>query len=133
MIKIIGDKLTLVCQNHKRKTIISEEKDFANCPEGGCNEICKKRMECGHVCERTCHVYDCNQNKCLKPCGKINKNCKLNIHQCNKRCYEDCGLCEAKINKLLPCRHIKKDCKCYENENEIKCIEKCYRLLKCGT
>ena len=57
-LNIIGDKLTLVCQNHKRKTIISTENDFDNCPEGGCQEICRKRMKCGHVCEKTCHVYD---------------------------------------------------------------------------
>ena len=53
-INIIGDKLTLICQNHKNKTIISTDKDFDNCPEGGCQEICRKRMNCGHVCEKTC-------------------------------------------------------------------------------
>ena len=88
-INIISDKLTLVCQNHKNKTIISTDKDFDNCPEGGCQEICRKRMNCGHVCEKTCHVYDCNSIKCLKPCPKINPNCSLKIHRCNKRCYED--------------------------------------------
>ena len=129
---LIGDKLTLVCQNHKNKTIISNHKDFENCPEGGCQEICKKRMKCGHVCERTCHIYDCNENKCLKPCRKINKNCKLLIHECKKRCYEDCGRCEEKVDKKLPCGHIKKKCKCYEDENLIKCIEKCDKKLKCG-
>ena len=64
-LNIIGDKLTLVCQNHKKKTIITTENDFDNCPEGGCQEICKKRMKCGHVCEKTCHVYDCNSINCL--------------------------------------------------------------------
>ena len=129
---IIGDKLTLVCQNHKNITIISNDKDFENCPEGGCQQICKKRMKCGHACEKTCHVYDCNEQKCLKPCRKINPNCKLSMHECKKRCYEDCGPCEVKVDKRLPCGHIKKECKCYEDEKKIKCIEKCNKLLKCG-
>ena len=131
-LNIIGDKLTLVCQNHKNKTIISTHKDFENCPEGGCQQICRKRMNCGHACEKTCHVYDCNSVKCLKPCKKLNPNCSLKIHICNKRCYEDCGRCEAKVDKELPCGHIKKDCKCFENINEIQCIEKCSKILRCG-
>jgi len=31
-LSIIGDKLTLVCQNHKNKTVITNDKDFENCP-----------------------------------------------------------------------------------------------------
>ena len=131
-LSIIGDKLTLVCQNHKNKTVITNDKDFENCPEGGCQEICQKRRNCGHVCEKTCHVYDCNEPECLKPCKKINPNCKLKLHECKKRCYEDCGPCQEKVEKKLPCGHIKKDCKCYENEMTIKCIEKCNKILKCG-
>ena len=131
-LNIIGDKLTLVCQNHKKKTIITTENDFDNCPEGGCQEICKKRMKCGHVCEKTCHVYDCNSINCLKPCPKINPNCSLEIHKCSKRCYEDCGRCEAIVSKRLPCGHIHEKCKCYEDVMEIKCTEKCNKILKCG-
>ena len=116
-LNIIGDKLTLECQNHKNKTIISSDKDFDNCPEGGCQEICRKRMNCGHVCEKGCHVYDCNSIKCLKPCPKINPNCSLKLHKCEKRCYEDCGRCNAIVSKQLPCGHIKEECKCYEDIN----------------
>ena len=39
-------------------------------------------MKCGNACEKTCHVYDCNEQKCLKPCRKINPNCKLFMHEC---------------------------------------------------
>ena len=131
-LNIIGDKLTLVCQNHNKETIISTENDFDNCPEGGCTEICKKRLKCGHVCEKTCHVYDCNSIKCLKPCPKINPNCSLQIHKCIKRCYEECGRCEALVTKKLPCGHTKEKCKCYEDVFVIKCTEKCNRKLKCG-
>jgi len=109
---IIDDKLILICQNHKNKTVIENEKDFAKCPEGGCQEMCRKRMNCGHVCEKVCHVYDCNKNKCLKPCARINKNCRLKIHPCNKLCWEKCGKCEFLMDKELPCGHVQKNVKC---------------------
>ena len=130
--KIIGDKLTLICQNHKNKTIISNEKDFANCPEGGCKLNCNKRMNCGHVCEKMCHVKDCNSYKCLKPCNKINPNCQYKCHICKKRCYEECGKCEGKIDKQLPCGHMMKDALCSDDIYKIKCVEKCIKKLICG-
>ena len=108
---IIGDKLTLICQNHKNKTVIGNEKDFAKCPEGGCQEMCRKRMNCGHVCEKICHIYDCNKNKCLKPCARINKNCRLKKHPCNKLCWEKCGICEFLMDKMLHCGHVQKNVK----------------------
>jgi len=126
---IIGDKLSLICQNHKKITVISKIEDFGNCPEGGCQEPCKKRMLCGHTCEKLCHNYDCNSRKCTKPCPKEYSPCN---HPCAKLCYEECGKCEKIVEKALPCGHIKKDCKCYEKEYDIKCEEKCKRKLECG-
>ena len=127
---IIGNKLTLICQNHKNKTIIENEKDFAKCPEGGCQNICKKRKLCGHACEKVCHIYDCNKIKCLKPCQRLNKNCtQLNKHKCTKICWEECGKCEIIVDKILSCGHIQR----------IKCCEKpaiCEvivdKILSCG-
>ena len=127
--KIIGEKITLICQNHKKTTIISKIEDFDNCPEGGCQEPCKTRRKCGHACEKLCHNYDCNTKKCLKPCSKKYEPCN---HQCPKLCYEDCDKCEKIVKKKLPCGHIKYNCKCFEEECEIKCEEKCERKLKCG-
>ena len=130
-LNIIGDSLTLVCQNHQTKTVIKSPKDFVQCPEGGCKEICLKRLNCGHTCEKLCHVKDCNLYSCLKACERINPNCKYKLHKCNKRCYEDCGRCEAKIDVILPCGHEKKEAICYEDINKIKCLEKCDKILKC--
>ena len=127
---IIGDKLTLICQNHKNKTIIGNEKDFAKCPEGGCQEMCRKRMNCGHICEKVCHLYDCNKNKCLKPCARINKNCTLKKHPCNKLCWEMCGKCEFLMDKKLPCGHIQKNVKCCDEPNICQVIVD--KLLRCG-
>ena len=126
-LKIIGNKLVLECQNHKTRTIISKASDFENCPEGGCQEPCKKRMACGHVCEKLCHVYKCNEQKCYKHCTRIYKQCG---HPCEKLCFEECGGCEKLVVKKLPCGHIKKNCKC--SDENIKCDEKCEKKLKCG-
>ncbi len=127
-LKIIGNELVLYCQNHKKQTIISKIVDFENCPEGGCQEPCKKRMKCGHVCEKLCHNYNCNEQKCIKPCTKTYQPCD---HPCNKLCYEDCEKCEKIVEKQLPCGHIKK-CKCSDDEYSINCYEKCQSKLSCG-
>ena len=101
--------------------------------EGGCKEKCKRIMQCGHSCERICHIKDdCNKIKCQKPCKKINLNCSLKIHICKKLCYEKCERCEVLINKELPCGHVKNGCKCYVNINDIKCVEIVNKELPCG-
>ena len=51
------DTLELRCNNHDNVTKIQEASDFDKVPEGGCHEICKVRMECGHSCENFCHIY----------------------------------------------------------------------------
>ena len=129
-INIIGDNLTLICQNHKNKTIIQDIKDFAKCPDGGCNQKCRKRMKCGHVCEQYCHNYDCEKIKCEKPCPRINKNCQYKEHLCTKKCWEDCGKCEVLVNKKLRCGHIQKNIKCCDKTKI--CEELVDKRLPCG-
>jgi len=130
-LNIIGNKLTLICKNHKNKTIIENEKDFAKCPEGGCQEICRIRKKCGHVCEKVCHVYECDDIKCLKPCVRINKNCEQIIqHRCTKLCWQDCGKCEYIVDKTLPCGHVQKNMKCYQKPK--KCEVLVEKILSCG-
>ena len=155
---IMGEDLILVCQNHKKRTEIKSYKDFNKCPDGGCFEKCKKRMKCGHGCKRYCHGYDCNEKKCETEVIELNPNCKLGIHKYRKKCYEEFGKCEEKVDKelkckhiikcecykdtkliicdqkcekKLPCGHIKKDCLCYQNINDIKCTEICGKQLPC--
>ena len=63
-----------------------------------------KKIECGHVCEKICHVYDCNEIKCLKPCVRIIKNCRMQKkHKCTKLCWQEYGKCEFIVDKKLPC------------------------------
>ena len=123
--------MTLICQTHKNRTIIQDEKDFAKCPEGGCNQKCRKRMKCGHACDMFCHNSDCNDFKCKKPCARININCKLLLkkHLCTRKCWEKCGECEVLVDKLLPCGHIQ-NIRCCEKPKI--CEELVDKLLPCG-
>ena len=129
-IKQKAEELNIIGDNGV-KTLVKECKDFTKSVEGGCNKICLKRLDCGHTCEKLCHVKDCNSFKCLKACERINPNCKYKLHKCNKRCYEDCGPCQGKIDVKLPCSHIKKDANCCDDINLIKCVEKCNKILDC--
>ena len=124
---IIGDKLNLCCQRHKKITTISNINDFANVPEGGCNELCKERLNCGHVCEKPCHALPHEMFKCRKPCQRI-LPCK---HKCTKYCYEECGNCLTKVTKTLPCGHSKV-MNCSDNIYLVQCEEYCNKLLSCG-
>ena len=133
-LNVIGDKLTLCCQTHGNEMIISELNDFNNLSkEGGCKEKCNKKMKCGHLCQKLCHIKnDCNEIKCQQPCKRIKLMCCLNKHICNKLCYEKCDFCEELVDKQLPCGHIKKGCKCFINSNTIRCEEIVNKKLLCG-
>ena len=55
----IGPAIPLFCRNHAGKKLCAQTmKDFENAPEGGCSLNCDARLDCGHVCELKCHVYD---------------------------------------------------------------------------
>ena len=56
----IGETLQLYCQNHPHDDglVIRTPEDFDQAPEGGCMKPCTARLDCGHVCTRTCHPYD---------------------------------------------------------------------------
>ena len=125
--EIISDKLTLMCQKHKNKTIITNLLDFSKIPEGGCKEKCGERLDCGHLCELLCHPYNHKEIKCKKPCIKI-LPCG---HKCTKLCFQDCGKCLTKIRKVLKCGHSGLY-ECYLDINTIKCLEKCNKIKKCG-
>jgi hypothetical protein len=90
-LKLIGKILQLKCQKHGNITEIKHYKDFANCPEGGCDKKCGKRKNCGHGCEKACHNNKCEEYTCTKTCDKLNPNCILGMHKCKKLCSEKCG------------------------------------------
>lgn len=130
-IGVIGDSLSLVCQNHPETiTKVSTPQNFEKVPDGGCTELCATQLQCGHVCERRCHADDSVHNlPCQKPCLKI--ICDIQ-HLCPKKCYEECGECRTKVKKKLsPCEH-EVEMLCWVDPASTSCPVKCTRKRQCG-
>ena len=129
---IVGPAVELRCQNHPGTAFkASDASDFKNAPEGGCTRRCEFRLDCGHVCALTCHPYDREhtQYKCCKPCPKI--RCELG-HQCQRKCFQDCGECLVEVDKVMPsCGHTQ-TMKCHVNPLQYPCKADCPKLLVCG-
>ena len=55
-------------------------------PEGGCSLPCQTRLNCGHVCRKTCHAYDPKHEKvqCKEDCERLCQN----GHKCPNKCYQ---------------------------------------------
>ncbi|ESO98816.1 hypothetical protein LOTGIDRAFT_114056 [Lottia gigantea] len=80
--------------------------DFDMVPHGGCQKLCYARLQCGHSCIMTCHPTDPDHKEysCPKPCTKTCKD----GHPCEKKCYQECGDCQIKVEKTIPvCGHTK--------------------------
>ncbi|RPA78403.1 hypothetical protein BJ508DRAFT_228237 [Ascobolus immersus RN42] len=114
----IGESLDLTCPRHPEKQIIIKEADdfvrFA--PEGGCDERCDKRLNCGHPCVAKCHSTPMHDStNCMERCPRQHPICG---HSCPKRCYQDCGDClEPIFNVELPCGHVQARMACYETRS----------------
>eukprot|EP00742_Colponemidia_sp_Colp-10_P011742 GILJ01013092.1.p1 GENE.GILJ01013092.1~~GILJ01013092.1.p1 ORF type:complete len:1832 (-),score=214.16 GILJ01013092.1:109-5445(-) len=125
----IGPQLELRCQNHPATaTIIQAPTDFARVPEGGCQQKCGTRLQCGHSCDRMCHPSSHDDMKCTKACARVFEACG---HRCTKKCYQECGECRTQVRRQLPCGH-EQDAACYLPLQEIECRHKCGRILSCG-
>ncbi|XP_073708408.1 NFX1-type zinc finger-containing protein 1 [Garra rufa] len=130
--KQVGPALTLSCQNHPDKQILAScSNDFKGAPEGGCDQPCQYRLDCGHVCTRMCHPYDAEHKeyKCMKDCQKV--LCELD-HKCVRRCHQECGECMVLLDKTIPsCQHIQK-VPCHQDPATFACRERCQKTLPCG-
>ncbi|KAK6358043.1 hypothetical protein TWF730_007397 [Orbilia blumenaviensis] len=159
----IGPRFQLKCPRHpNKKTFVGCPEDFvAECPEGGCSEVCGLRLSCGHVCEFKCHPKPLHENAlCFKDCAKP-RDCG---HSCRLRCKDPCGDCMEEVNDVgLPCGHVARRMVCWrtkdlarftcpelvekvmpgcghtlllhcfrKNEPNIICTEKCGHPLTCG-
>lgn len=130
----IGPKLPLRCSRHADTIMeVSGPGEFEIvAPEGGCRELCNKRLECGHGCEYLCHSEAVHKRKeCRKPCDRGRPDCR---HACSKRCYQDCGKCAVIIPDLsLPCGHTLSKPECWLSRNlshpKAKCTTKVVRKL----
>uniref|UniRef100_A0A8C2BR21 Zinc finger, NFX1-type containing 1 n=1 Tax=Cyprinus carpio TaxID=7962 RepID=A0A8C2BR21_CYPCA len=128
----VGRALTLSCQNHPANQILAScSNDFKGAPEGGCNQPCDYRLDCGHVCTRMCHPYDAEHKKykCTKDCPKV--LCELG-HRCTRRCHQECGKCQVRVDKIIPsCKHNQK-VPCHQDPETFVCQEPCQKTLPCG-
>ena len=125
----IGPAIPLFCRNHSDTKLCAQTiKDFEKAPEGGCNLNCDARLECGHVCELKCHVYDMDHKeyKCQKSCIR---SCKSR-HPCFKKCFEDCGECEVPVVNMMPeCGH-EQTMPCFQDPVGWDCKAMCERMCK---
>lgn len=130
----VGKALPLQCRVHAESKVLAEEpEDFLKCPEGGCDQKCGARLQCGHVCPRVCHPNDMSHTKyrcqrvCQKtlPCG----------HSCRSTCYKcssHCEPCSAIKKVTLPvCKH-RVEIPCSADPATFQCPRLCEKLLKCG-
>ncbi|XP_069608345.1 NFX1-type zinc finger-containing protein 1 [Ranitomeya imitator] len=128
----VGDHLMLSCQNHpNNRTLVSKASDFKKVPEGGCTQKCDFRLNCGHVCTRVCHPYDLEHKEyqCNKDCQKVLCG---DGHRCKRKCFETCGKCMEKVEKLMPrCGH-RQMVPCSISVNDFCCTVPCSQVLQCG-
>lgn len=128
----VGDHLMLYCQNHpETHNLVSCANDFKSVPEGGCNKKCEFRLDCGHVCTRVCHPYDQEHKEyqCNKDCQKV--LCK-DGHKCKRKCFQTCGECMVKVEKMIPsCGHLQM-VPCNISEDTFHCTLPCEKTLQCG-
>jgi len=126
--KVIDEKFEFKCQKHKITNIVKVPQDFNKIPEGGCNKLCKERLECGHVCEFYCHNFEHRREHCNKPCQRKHTICG---HTCTKKCKDDCGNCNYIVRKILPCEHENKT-ECHKDPLDIFCPIKVEFISPCG-
>ena len=104
----IGSGLELYCCTHPdKKAVISKCGDFLSVPDGGCQQKCNARLDCGHACALHCHPKDPDHLEylCKKPCPK---KCDQG-HPCVKLCHEPCPDCMVLVLKIIPlCNHSQK-------------------------
>lgn len=128
--KAVGRCLTLACPNHfLDETEIHEAKDFERVIDGGCCKKCEHKLDCGHICPKSCHPGDHKQVVCPQRCGRF-LPCK---HRCMQKCHgmTKCAACVQKVPTwlrhcghwtLVPC----------SNQSVSQCEEPCAATLACG-
>ncbi|KAJ8336972.1 hypothetical protein SKAU_G00381920 [Synaphobranchus kaupii] len=128
----VGKALTLRCENHPDTvTEVSGPEDFLKAPLGGCGLPCEYRLDCGHVCTKSCHPTDTDHKlfKCKKPCAKT--LCQ-DGHGCPKKCSEECGECQVLVTKTMPkCGH-EQGVACSQSLGSFICRVPCNKTLQCS-
>lgn len=127
----LGDGLTLQCPVHKGVEVEAKiASDFLKCPHGGCTQPCEAKMDCGHVCKLLCHPISHDFIKCNQPCTKDRPDgCS---HKCPKACWQICGPCGVKVQKLRKfCNHTI-GVPCHKDADSVTCPSLCGEAMICG-
>jgi len=127
----IGSDLELYCCTHPdKKVVISKCQDFLNVPDGGCQQKCNARLECGHTCALHCHPKDPKHLEylCKKPCPK---KCDHG-HPCAKLCYEECPKCMVPVLKTIPLCNHSQHVPCYMHPRLFTCRAPCEKKCPQG-
>ncbi|XP_046546854.1 LOW QUALITY PROTEIN: NFX1-type zinc finger-containing protein 1-like [Haliotis rubra] len=131
----IGPGLPLYCQNHSNMEgiVATKPEDFNAAPDGGCLQKCDYRLNCGHVCQLSCHPLDREHNlyECQKACLQ---KCPAG-HPCPKPCFDKCGKCMFVVSKVMPeCGHPKEGY-CFvppeKEQCQMQCEKTCARGHQC--
>lgn len=77
--------------------------------------------------------FDCSQStegyKCTRVCGRL---LCTDGHPCRKFCWEPCGPCNVRVERVLPCSHSAQTA-CHKDPAKIKCkVPKNVILPSCG-
>ncbi|KAF2264215.1 P-loop containing nucleoside triphosphate hydrolase protein [Lojkania enalia] len=92
----IGYYLPLECTNHSYKSWIQNPSDW-ELINGGCNEPCRCRLPCGHICMLRCHPFDKAVINCTQKC---NKRVGLCGHPCTALCCDPCSYISKPANTI---------------------------------
>ena len=131
----IGDNLQLICKRHKNVTNVRWAREFKQCELGGCTMPCGDRLECGHACDKLCHVSDVYHalGRCIKMCF----NSCSSGHKCHNKCHypRECPKCSVLVRKTPACGH-EQSLRCSVDPDDVssgfQCERKVIKILPCG-
>ena len=131
----IGDNLQLICKRHKNVTNVRCAREFKQCELGGCTMPCADRLECGHACDKLCHVSDVYHalGRCIKMCF----NSCSSGHKCHNKCHypRECPKCSVLVRKTPACGH-EQSLRCSIDPDDVssgfQCERKVIKILPCG-
>ena len=129
----IGDNLQLICKRHSNVTNVRWARELKQCELGGCTMPCGDRLECGHACEKLCHVSYVYHVRCYKMCF----NSCPSGHKCHEMCHypRECSKCSVLVRKTPACGHAQ-SLRCSVDPDDIssgfKCERKVIKILPCG-
>ncbi|KAI8096347.1 uncharacterized protein BX664DRAFT_323721 [Halteromyces radiatus] len=132
-----SSKIPVICENHPQtQNSIGHWNEFTEIRNGGCSLPCTTLLDCGHICQESCHYKSHSILKCNLPCERPRaNNCQ---HPCTNPCHvcqklNSCPPCEQPLQLRLPCDH-QVEIQCHEKADYEKsgCQEMVMTELACG-